>query len=223
MAARRFGLEADGALAKVRRVLPDRVRGPVESLEGMLGFTDIIDAAPPDGETLLVLADAAARGRRVAAQYTDSSGVESEREFSPFGVVAHGGRWYVPAFDHSRGESRALRADRLGSVRMGGRGERVPEGFDAVAFVSRVLARVPWAHEVEVVLHADLASAAARFPATLAELSVLGSEQTLLRLRASSLDWAAGLLAGCGFGFSVRRPEGLRMALRELAARLEAA
>src|SRR3954466_5990019 len=126
MAARRLGLEADGALAKVRRVLPDRVRGPVEALEGMLGFTDTGAAAPPDGETLLVLADAAARGRRVSARYTDSSGVSSARELSPFGVVAHGGRWYVPAFDFARGEVRALRADRVGAARIGGRGERVP-------------------------------------------------------------------------------------------------
>ncbi len=33
MAARRDGLDADGALAKVRRVLPDRVRLGVEALE----------------------------------------------------------------------------------------------------------------------------------------------------------------------------------------------
>src|SRR3954468_10318147 len=124
MAARRLGLEADGALAKVRRVLPDRVRAGVESLEGMLGFTDSVEAAPPDGETLLTLADAAARGRRVLAAYTDSAGVESARELSPLAVVAHGGRWYVPAHDHERGELRALRADRVGSVRLGGRGER---------------------------------------------------------------------------------------------------
>src|SRR3954454_8505195 len=88
LAARRLGLEADGALAKVRRVLPDRVRNGVESLEGMLGFTDQVEAAPPDGETLLVLADAARRGRRVAASYTDSAGAASERELSPHGVVA---------------------------------------------------------------------------------------------------------------------------------------
>src|SRR3954468_6253426 len=69
MAARRLGLEADGALAKVRRVLPDRVRNGVESLEALLGFTDEVEAAPPDGETLLTLADAAARGRRVLTAY----------------------------------------------------------------------------------------------------------------------------------------------------------
>ena len=103
MAARRLGLETDGALAKVRRALPDRVRLPVESLEHTLGFTGSVDAAPPDGETLLALADAARRGRRVTARYVDSGGAASARELSPHGVVAHSGRWYVPAYDHARG------------------------------------------------------------------------------------------------------------------------
>src|SRR4051794_7213154 len=151
MAARRLGLEADGALAKVRRVLPDRMRLSVESLEAILGFTGPpVDAAPPDGETLLALADAARRGRRVHADYTDSAGDTTAREFSPHGLVAHGGRWYVPAFDHERGELRALRADRVGAVRVGGPGSRADDGFDPVAFVSQTLARVPWAHEIEV-------------------------------------------------------------------------
>jgi len=222
MAARRLGLETDGALAKVRRALPDRVRLPVESLEHTLGFTGSVDAAPPEGETLLALADAARRGRRVSARYEDSGGVESERELSPYGVVAHSGRWYVPAFDHSRAELRTLRADRVSSVRVGGRGEPLDPGFDAVEFVSRMLARVPWAHEVEVVLHTDLESAARRFPPTLAELAPHG-DGVLLRLRAESLDWAAGLLAAAGCSFEVLRPGELRAHLAALASRLTAA
>jgi predicted DNA-binding transcriptional regulator YafY len=55
MAAQRLGLESEGALNKVRRVLPDRVRLPVESLEHTLGFTGSVDAA---AETLLTLATA---------------------------------------------------------------------------------------------------------------------------------------------------------------------
>src|SRR5262245_62872439 len=53
MSACHFGLETEGALAKVRRVLPDHVRLPVESLKDTLEFTDTVDAAPPDAETLL--------------------------------------------------------------------------------------------------------------------------------------------------------------------------
>src|SRR5918996_2473463 len=95
--ARRDGLDADGALAKIHRVLPDKVRLRVEALEQTLGFTGTAhEAMAPRGEHLLLLAEAARRGRRVRARYTASDGFDSERELSPWGVVAHQARWYVP-------------------------------------------------------------------------------------------------------------------------------
>jgi predicted DNA-binding transcriptional regulator YafY len=219
--ARHDGLDADDALAKMRRVLPDRVRVQVEALEQALGFTrPAADAAPPCGERLLLLAEAASRRRRVTARYTTSNGAESVRELSPYGLVAHAGRWYVPAHDHGRDEPRALRADRFGAVRLGGPGRPPPAGFDAVAFVSRALARVPWTHAVEVVLHQPLERARERFPPTVAELEPAG-EHTLLRMRAESLDWVAGLLAGTGSSFEIRRPSELRASVRALADRLQ--
>jgi predicted DNA-binding transcriptional regulator YafY len=223
LAARRDGLDADGALAKLHRVLPDRVRLRVEALEQTLQVTGRPrSAAPPSGEHLLLLAEAVVRGRRVRARYTSSEGVESDRELSPYGLVAHGGRWYVPAHDHGRGEPRALRADRFGAIRLDGPGEPPPPDFDAVAFVSRTLARVPWTHEVEVVLELPLEVATARFPPALAELEADG-ERTVLRMRAEALDWVAGLLAGMGCDFAVRRPAELRDSLARLAERLSLA
>jgi predicted DNA-binding transcriptional regulator YafY len=221
LAAGRDGLDAGGALAKLHRVLPDRVRLRVEALEQTLQVTAAPrSTAPPRSDHLLLLAEAVVRGRRVHATYTAGDGHQSERELSPYGLVAHSGRWYVPAHDHGRREPRALRADRFGAVRLGGPGEPPPEAFDAVAFVSRTLARVPWAHEVEVMLDAPLAAVSARFPPAVAELEAAG-ERTLLRMRAESLDWVAGLLAGAGCDFTVRRPAALRAALRALARRLQ--
>jgi predicted DNA-binding transcriptional regulator YafY len=220
IAARRDGLDADGALAKIRRVLPDDVRLRVEALEQTLRFTGgPHEAMPPKGENLLLLADAARRGRRVHGVYAKADGTESEREVSPYGVVAHGGCWYVPVHDHGRGEMRCLRADRFCTVRIGGPGRPPPAGFDTIAFISRSLARVPWTHEVEVLLHTEPDAAAQRFPPTLAELEPEG-EGTLLRMRTESLDWVAGLLAGAGCEFTIRRPDGLREAVRALGERL---
>jgi predicted DNA-binding transcriptional regulator YafY len=88
--------------------------------------------------------------------------------------------------------------------------------------VTRTLARVPWTHEVEVVLKTAPATAAERFSPTLAELEPTGAD-TLLRMRAESLDWVAGLLAGAGCDFTIRRPEELRASVRALADRLRAA
>jgi predicted DNA-binding transcriptional regulator YafY len=223
LAARRDGLDADGALAKIHRILPDKVSLRVEALEQTLGFTGTAyEARPPKEEHLLLLAEAARRGRRVHAVYTTSDGEKSERELSPYGVVSHRGRWYVPAHDHARDARRALRADRFSAVRLAGPGAPPPPDFDTIEFVSRTLARVPWRHEVEVLLHTSYAAAAERFPPTLAELEP-HEDGTLLRMRADSLDWVAGLLAGAGCAFTIRGPDELRARLRALADRLRAA
>jgi predicted DNA-binding transcriptional regulator YafY len=221
-AARHQGLDVGAALGKILRVLPDAVAARVEALEATLSFVATpAAAAPPEAEALLVLAEAARRGRRVRGSYVGATGAESARELSPHGVVGHGGHWYVPALDHGRGELRTFRADRFRSLRLGGRGQPAPDGFDAAAFVTRTLARVPWAHEVEVLLRTPVAEAARRFPPTLAELEPDG-EDTVLRMRADSLDWVAGLLAGAGCGFVIRRPAGLRDAVGALGRKLSA-
>jgi predicted DNA-binding transcriptional regulator YafY len=222
MAAKRLGIETDSALTKVRRVLPDRLRLGVEALQGTLGFTGHIDAEPPDGETLLALAAAARSARKLALRYTDSQGETTSRELTPWGVVAHNGRWYVAAFDHGRALPRTIRADRATQVRPAGRGTDAPPGFDATDFVSRSLASVPWQHGVEVLLHTDHESALRRFPPTLANLEET-REGTVLRMRADSLDWAAGLLAGAGCDFTILQPPELRDSVRRLAERLRAA
>jgi predicted DNA-binding transcriptional regulator YafY len=100
-----------------------------------------------------------------------------------------------------------------------GRALAPPDGFDAVAHVSRSLARVPWPWEVEVLLRLPLDEAAQRIPATLAELTG-AKEGTLLRMRVSSLDWMARVLAGLDCSFTIRRPDELRASVQALADRL---
>ena len=96
-----------------------------------------------------------------------------------------------------------------------------PRGFDAVASVSRSLARVPWRWEVVVVLELPLDEAARRVPATVAELVEEGAGRTQLRMRVGSLDWMAAVLARLGCRFEIREPAELRASVRELATRLE--
>ena len=229
LAARRLGLDtaseaAAGALEKIHRVLPADLRRQVEALERTLGFTaGPTSGAPVPGETVLMLADAVRRGRRVRATYRSYTGETSRRDLSPFGLVVHAGRWYLAAHDHGREDLRTFRIDRMTRVTVGEADAAVlPEGFDAVAHVSASLARVPWTWEVEVVLDLPLERAADRVPATLAELSPLDG-RTLLRMRVESLDWTASLLAGLGCGFAIRAPDELRASVRELGARLAAA
>jgi predicted DNA-binding transcriptional regulator YafY len=228
MAARRQGLDTeagsvDGALAKIHRVLPDLLRRRVEALETTLGFTAAErSGAPVAGDTVLLLADAVRRGRRVRTAYRAYSGERTRRELSPYGLVVHAGRWYLAAHDHLREDLRTFRIDRMRSTRIvDGVATPAPEGFDAVEHVSRSLARAPWGTEVEVTLELPVDQAAGRLPATLAEL-VETREGTLLRMRVDSLDWMAGTLASLGCAFTVHAPDELRASVRALAERLAA-
>jgi predicted DNA-binding transcriptional regulator YafY len=226
VAARHLGLDTasqpvDGASAKIRRVLPDALRRQVEALETTLGFTTRPTAgAPVAGTTVLLLADAIRRRRRVRAGYRSFEGAETRRDISPFGLVIHSGRWYLAAFDHVRDDMRTFRIDRMHDAAVSdGPAVAPPEGFDVVAHVSRSLARVPWRWEVEVLLELPFETAVRRLPPTLAELIDRG-EQTLLRMRVSSLDWTARVLAGLDCSFAIQRPEELRASVQELATRL---
>ena len=228
MAARRQGLDTDqgsaeGALAKIHRVLPDLLRRRVEALETTLGFTAAErSGAPVAGDTVLLLADAVRRGRRVRTAYRSYSGERTRRELSPYGLVVHAGRWYLAAHDHLREDLRTFRIDRMRTTKIvDGRALPAPDGFDAVEHVSRSLARAPWGTEIEVMLDLTVDQAARRLPPTLAELVETG-EGTLLRMRADSLDWVAGMLASLGCAFTIRSPDELRASVQALAARLTA-
>jgi predicted DNA-binding transcriptional regulator YafY len=225
-AAGRLGLAGspgavDGALVKIHRVLPDGLRRRVEALEATLDFTSRARrSAPVRGDTVLLLADVIRRRRRVRGTYRAFSGDETRRELSPHGLVVHSGRWYLAAYDHLRDDLRTFRVDRMRRLRaISETAVDAPEGFDAVAYVSTSLARVPWRWEVEVLLELPVDEAVQRVPATLAEL-VDEDGKTVLRMRVGSLDWMATILAGLGCGFSIRRPDELRTNVRELAERL---
>jgi predicted DNA-binding transcriptional regulator YafY len=228
VAARRLGVDStpgsvDGALAKIHRVLPDALRRRVEALETTLGFTTpATPGVPVSGNAVLVLADAIRRRRRLRSAYRSFSGAETERELSPHGLVVHSGRWYLAAYDHTRDDLRTFRVDRMWRTVISDEPALAPpDGFDAVAHVSRSLARVPWTWEVELLLGLPLDQAAERIPPTVGEL-LEAQDGTLLRMRVSSLDWMASVLAGLDCPFTIRRPAELRARVRALADRLEA-
>ena len=85
--------------------------------------------------------------------------------------------------------------------------------------MSRSLARVPFAYEVEVVLRAPLADVRRRVPPSVGELTEVEAG-VLVTMRAERLDGAAQMLAGLGWPFVVRRPAELRVAVRALAESL---
>jgi predicted DNA-binding transcriptional regulator YafY len=203
-------------------VLPDRLTRRVDRLREELRLSGEPDPAPVSSETLLLIAEALRRRRSLAIGYTRRDGTRSTREIEPLGLVARRGRWYVPARDRASNELRTFRADRFIGARIGGPAAPAEPGFDAATHVVEMLARLPFAWEVEVHVDAPVGEIAARVPATLAQVTAEGTG-TRLELRADSLEWVAGVLAGLGSEFRVVCPDELRAHLTRLASRLEAA
>ena len=208
------------ASAKIRRVLPASLRMRVQALEEALGFSGrVVTDGGAQGGVLLELADGIRRQRRVAIRYASRGREPRERTVDAYGLAVIGGRWYLAALDHEHGETRVFRVDRILSARLGLEPAPVPPGFDAVAFVSRSLARVPWRWEVELVADARMEEVRRDIPATLGEIEER-PDGVLVRLRADDLPGAARLLAAMSWPFVVRKPVELRTALREHAKAL---
>ncbi|QKG19223.1 helix-turn-helix transcriptional regulator [Actinomadura verrucosospora] len=232
LAGRRLGLPGqatESALAKVQRVLPAALRGRVQALRETLGFTLAArDAAAPSTGVLLTLAAAVRERRRVRLRYRSWQGADSERDLDPYGLVFHSGRWYATGHDHRSGEVRTFRVDRIASAETAaaatGTAEagdyEIPADADPVGHVTRSLAGVPWAHEVEVLLETTLEQARRRIPATVATLAE-SDGGVVMTTRAEHLDGMARMLAGLGLPFIVRRPEELRGHVRDLARHLD--
>lgn len=206
--ARRLGVPtSDEALAKIQRVLPARLRARTESLESV-SFTSP-EGTPPASKTALTLAEAAQRQRRVRARYTSYDGAETTRHISPYGLVVHGGRWYLAAYDHDREDMRTFRVDRVREAEIGGPAREPDEGFDPVDHVLRSFARVPWTHECVV----ELSRTDVHVP--LGEL-----RGNRLTMRVESLDYMARVLAGLDCDFTVISPPELNTSVDRLADRL---
>jgi predicted DNA-binding transcriptional regulator YafY len=225
LAGRRLGLPGDAtesALAKVQRVLPAALRERVRALQETLGFTLAHRAGtPPATSAVLTLAAAARDRRRVRLLYRSWKGAQSERDLDTYGIVFHSGRWYVTGHDHRSGEVRTFRMDRILAVEPGAETYDVPADLDPVQQVTRSLAAVPYAHEVEVVLETSKEEARRRIPSSIATLAEADGG-VLLRTRAERLDGMARMLAGLGWSFVIHHPDELRTAVRDLSAELAA-
>jgi predicted DNA-binding transcriptional regulator YafY len=213
-------LARETALAKIQRVLPaalrDRVAAVADALDVSPGRKHDL---PPDTEVLLALAKAARDHHEATITYRSWRGESTERDLDTYGLVWHAGKWYAVGHDHRRGALRTFRLDRISEVRPRGTAFVPPENFDAVAYLHRSLATVPYAHEVEVVLDTTLDEAAARIPPSVATLTEADGAVVMVA-HAERLDGMARMLAGLGWPFEIRRPDALRAAVADLAAQL---
>lgn len=227
LSARRLGLggaapAAEGALAKLERVMPEALRDRVRVFEETVVPATVIPARFPAGAVVVTVSEAVRDRTRVRMRYRSEPSEETERDVDPYAVVRGQGHWYAVGYCHLREGRRIFRLDRVVAVEPLGETFERPPGFDTPDQVLETIADMRedrWA--VEVLLETTLEEARE-------EVSVLGvaleeaPDGVVLRSSTSSLDWMARLLSGLPFTFVVRRPPELRDALRRRAAEVSA-
>ena len=230
VAGRRAGLTTaertanETAAAKIRRVLPRHLARRLDTLLDALAFTDPPGASdPPDTGILLTIADAVRHRRPVSVRYTDRGGRYSERTLHPYGIVAHGGRWYVTGQDAEAGEDRTFRLDRVVSARALPGSFEAPAGPDPAQRLLTGMATAEYRHRVTLRIQGTAEQIRAHIPAsvaTLEEHDAAPDGWLRAELRAERLDWLPPVLAALGRPFVIERPDELRDLVLALADRL---
>jgi predicted DNA-binding transcriptional regulator YafY len=217
------GTASDTAAAKIRRVLPERLRHRLDAVLGSLAFTaPPSEPTAPDAAVLLAIADAVTHHRPVAIRYTAADGRHSERTLHPYGLVAHSGRWYVTGVVATTGEDRTFRLDRIAGARTMPGSFEPPAGLDPAERVLSGLATAPYRHEVTMRIQGTTEQIRTRLPASVATVteSSANAGWSRVELRVARLDWLPGVLAALDLPFAIERPDELRDLVLALADRL---
>ncbi|MCI5071102.1 YafY family protein [Acidovorax sp.] len=163
------------ALVKLEQAMPARLRQQVDALRSTIQPLDRVGPVV-EVSVLAALASACRDQLRTEFHYEDSKGRSAQRSVEPQGVVHTGQRWYLVAWDRTRGDWRTFRIDRIvGAPQLGAHfaPRASPDGGDLKAYVARSISVAPHAETARVVLHAPHAEMSRRIPPSAAVVQPL--------------------------------------------------
>lgn len=184
-------------LAKLDRILPDRLRRQVEAVSSSVEF---LRHEPSDElvavDTLTVLSQGCRDHEEVRFDYVDRKGAETRRLVRPHHLVVVGRRWYLVAWDVRRDDWRTFRLDRARDPRLAGvRFAPTPLPTDPASFVAEALKATAPTHLARLEVAADPERVAERLRWYEAEVVALGPDRAEVRLRTDAETWLAVLVA----------------------------
>lgn len=209
---------ADGALRKLRQVLPPRLRSRIEAISAS---TEAVSntAATLDLRTVQVLGSAAHAYEHVRFRYTSRDRRRTERRVEPYRLILLGRRWYLLGWDRDRDDWRTFRVERIEEVRVPGTTftprEPPPDGTATFAQngASGDAAGV-------VRFAAPLAAVAERLVAEAGSLEEIDAENCRYVTATDSWEWLAMALAAVGVPYTIEGPPELIASSRRLARRI---
>ncbi len=218
--ARRMGMTAtapaaEGALAKIERVLPAALREQVQAVQQVLAMA-VSQSDAASTELLAVLSLAAHRGKSVRLRYAGRVRDVTERVIDPYGVAFYAPRWYVAGWCHLRTDLRLFRLDRIQEVVPTDDSFTPPRNFDSLSFVAESIASMPGNWTVEVLLHVPIERAQMVIPRSHGTLEAT-DDGTIYRCTTDNLSWLARGLVRLELPLTVLSPPELKTTMRELA------
>ena len=211
-----------GALTKLDRVLPARLREQVRALTGTVeSFGDARMVV--DSQALMTLARACRDQVEVELDYP-SRGELRHRRVQPYRLVASGHRWYLLAFDAGAGDWRTFRVDRMGQVTTRTwRFTPRQDAPEAAAYVQEGVASRGYPRQARFLVQAPAATVRQEIPARAAVVQERDDHSCEVRAGAEDLDFVLLHVALLGHDFVVLDPPDLAGRARELAERLASA
>lgn len=205
----------EGALAKIERVMPEQLTALIRGLQETISFIVSAPRRVIQNETVTQLSLAIQQRKRVWIHYRSWSGIDSEREINPYGIVINEGYWYVTGYCHFRKDICTFRVDRILEMQPRSQSFEQQEDFDAIGEVLHSLAFIDEAKEVEVILETSFESAQNLITPVMGTLEKTG-EGVIFRRTATQLDWIAHVLIGFDFPVKVVKPAELRNLIKQL-------
>lgn len=208
----------EGALAKTERVMPEKLLNQVRGLQEAISFNVMPSPTLPDNDYIVTLSTAVLQRCQVHLRYQSFQGDDSERDYSPYGIVFNQGYWYTAGYCQLRQGVRTFRLDRITSVELLEKPFDMPADFDVLDHVIRSIGSPSGPNHIEVLLKTSLERAQQLFSPILGTLEET-EEGVILRRSASEFDWIAHILLRAEFPVVVRQPTQLKQMIREMSAR----
>jgi predicted DNA-binding transcriptional regulator YafY len=208
-------------LAKLDQVLPARLRKRASALHQVT--LSLGRQGPRPEVDLLTLIAAACRDQKTLTfGYADREGQASQRSVEPMRLAHTGYRWYLLAWDLTRGDWRTFRVDRVARPISRGtpfRPRQLPE--DAATFVSRAITYNPYPFRVRLKLKGSVDTVGKEIPSWCGVLEPLDARHCVLDMGADSIHSLVALMALLSIDFEILSPRELIPKLARVTTRLQ--
>ena len=209
------------ALAKILRVLPERLAGPMRAVREVSGpAAEPGIAASP--ELITVLIESCTSARLLRLSYRLGQAKDRPMEVEPWAVVLRHSRWYLLCWSRTRQALRVLRVDRITAVEALAGGFTPPQHLDALRTLEEHLSQ-GWTYPVDVLVEATPAATARWIPRSLGKLEPGEDGRTRLCGSTDNPDWYARELAAIQAPIRVLGSPELQAAVAGLGRQLMAA